>query len=176
MILKHGFSKEASLFYFSRCLHACSAREKEKIGCMRRDPRPLKYIPSQCAQISRHCVRTNRGERERERDRMLAPVVVACCALCWPYHSRVFVPIYRLGENYGQDSNKKDTTLSRLCFYLPYTSAFRSATRMYIHIYIAKEGRSTPFSEQWTLVPFSFYIFVLSDHSPLALRTTDGRF
>lgn len=52
--------------------------------------------------------------------------------------------LYRLGENYGQDSNKKDTTLSRLCFYLPYTSAFRQLHTyacVYIYIYRGKDDR-----------------------------------
>lgn len=136
----------------------CSAGLKERWEGrrMRRNP-TIKIYPvsmrTHCAQISRQCVRTNRGARENvgscRRGSLTVRTILACSSL------------YRLGENYGQDSNKKDTTLSRLCFYLPYTSAFRQLhTYACVYIYIYIEGRTID-PLFWGMDPRSIFLLYL---------------
>lgn len=120
------------------------------------ETRPLKYIPSvrgHTAHRSRDSVYVQTGGRGREnvgscrRGSLTVRTILACSSL------------YRLGENYGQDSNKKDTTLSRLCFYLPYTSAFRQL-HTYACVYIYIEGRTID-PLFWAMDPRSIFLLYL---------------
>lgn len=104
------------------------------------------------------------GERERETEN------VGSCRRGFADHSCVFV------TDLGRITAK--IAIRKIRLYRGSVSIYRTPLPSYTYTCVPRKERSTPFSEQWTLVPFSFYIFALSDHSPLVARIThsDGRF
>lgn len=138
---------------------------------MRAEIRPLKYILSVCIHTgvprSRATVCTYKqgGGGQRERERVVACLADRTILACSSQH--------RLGENYGRDSNKKDTTLSRLCFYLPYYTSrccLPPATR--IRMYRGKGDRPS-FLSNGPLFHFPFissrYQIIVGSHYALPM-------
>lgn len=145
-------------------------RTKDRKVHARRNPTikiyPVSMQTHRCAQISRDSVYVQTGGGgQRERERVVACLADRTILACSSQH--------RLGENYGRDSNKKDTTLSRLCFYLPYYTSrccLPPATR--IRMYRGKGDRPS-FLSNGPLFHFPFissrYQIIVGSHYALPM-------